>query len=87
MAAPRYRCYGAFMNATFPIIVRNSASNRFNLPHQPPATWLGELVKCFCGHGIGKHSSSSCEGDIRGRCNCCLSPNAVLEAATRAERE
>jgi hypothetical protein len=74
------------MNATFPI-VRNTASDYSRHHHQPPATWLGELVKCFCGHGIGKHSAGTCEGDIRGRCNCCLSPIAVLDAATRAERE
>lgn len=55
-------------------------------PHQPPSSWLGEMIKCSCGHGIGKHSGAKCEGDIRGRCDCRLSALAVLEAATSAAR-
>lgn len=71
------------------VIVRNSATSTSREPFHPPASWLGEMVKCFCGHGIGKHSASGsrCKGDIRGRCFCCLSPSTVLQTAINAERE
>jgi hypothetical protein len=55
--------------------------------HVPPGTWLGELLGCRCGHGIGRHSAAGCEGDIRGKCDCPYDPTIVLHEAVAAERD
>jgi hypothetical protein len=52
-----------------------------------PEAWLGELVGCPCGHGIGRHTLRGCEGNYRGPCRCAGTPIDVLGAAIRAARE
>lgn len=44
-------------------------------------TWIGELVKCRCRHGIGSHSFEGCAGDFRGPCDCLLSRFGVIDVA------
>jgi hypothetical protein len=53
----------------------------------PPATWLGELVGCRCGHGIGRHSARGCRGYGGGRCRCSHHPTEILERAILEARE
>lgn len=53
----------------------------------PPATWLGELIVCQCGHGIGRHVDRGCGGSISRRCECDYSPAEILERAIRNARE
>jgi hypothetical protein len=55
--------------------------------HAAPDTWLGELVGCSCGHGIGRHTSQGCEGNYRGPCRCTGTPTDVLGLAIRNARD
>jgi hypothetical protein len=55
--------------------------------HAPPATWLGELVSCSCGHGIGQHVFQGCQGHHGGRCGCSDAPTEILERAIRDARD
>jgi hypothetical protein len=52
---------------------------------QAKDTWIGELVKCACSHGIGRHSGTGCEGDFRGVCRCRRTRAAVMEFAVCEE--
>jgi hypothetical protein len=66
------------------MIARKPAHNGM---HVPPSTWLGSLIACRCGHGIGSHSPWGCEGDFRGRCSCGCGPSQILGDAVSAARE
>jgi hypothetical protein len=69
------------------VIVRQSAREDDG-QHIPPETWLGNLLGCACGHGIGRHSTHGCLGDVRGPCECTTNPNAILGVAIwNARRE
>jgi hypothetical protein len=76
------------MSAQPSLIVRDARwRTEFERSDHPPLGWLGELVACSCGHGIGRHATGACEGDFSRRCACRLSPRTVLEQATFAQRE
>jgi hypothetical protein len=62
------------------------ATTRIDPVHVPPDSWLGYLVECACGHGIGRHLMGTCAGDYRGNCVCPLDPSAVLEQAVLVAR-
>jgi hypothetical protein len=68
------------------VIVRQSPGDNY-AQHVAPATWLGELVGCACGHGIGRHTSEGCEGDYRGCCPCRDKASDVLGLAVHLARE
>jgi hypothetical protein len=68
------------------LIVRRPASADHS-EHVAPSSWLGELVGCPCGHGIGRHTAQGCDGDYRGSCSCGGNASDVLGMAVRAARE
>jgi hypothetical protein len=55
--------------------------------HVPPASWLGELIGCGCGHGIGRHGLRGCNGRTHGECPCTKNPSDVLDAEIRAVKK
>jgi hypothetical protein len=55
--------------------------------HAPPTAWLGELIACRCGHGIGRHSTQGCGAYLGHRCPCGSGPSEVLDHAIRDARE
>jgi hypothetical protein len=70
------------------LIIRKARwQNEFHRPDHPPLGWLGELVSCMCGHGIGRHATGICEGDLGRRCMCRLDPRTVLDQAMLAVSE
>jgi hypothetical protein len=68
------------------LVVRQSEDTECTY-HVPPAAWLGELVGCGCGHGIGRHSSEGCRGPYGERCPCEKNPSEILEAAICEARQ
>jgi hypothetical protein len=63
------------------LIVRVASRN--DAMHVPPDSWLGGLLSCPCGHGIGRHRGGTCAGDYRGKCRCRLDATAVLDNSVR----
>jgi hypothetical protein len=72
------------------VMPEQSIDPRFCLEHTyhaPPAAWLGELVGCSCGHGIGRHSVDGCSGRPSLSCRCRYNPTDVLARAIRDARQ
>ena len=54
--------------------------------HSARNTWIGELVQCGCGHGIGKDWLEGCTGDFRGACACRMTRSNVIDVAISEAR-
>ncbi len=69
-----------------PLLIARKWEDTEHAYHAPPIAWLGELVACACGHGIGRHAPGGCRGYYRRRCECSQNPAEVLEGAIRDAR-
>jgi len=62
------------------LIVRDSRGGKSTDPNSPMG-WIGGLVRCGCGHGIGSHFAQGCTGTLWSMCMCARNRDRVLDAA------
>jgi hypothetical protein len=68
------------------VIRKLLARIEFRVMSGTPEGSMDELIRCFCGHGIGRHTQYGCEPAAR-RCDCRRDAGVVLAEATAAVRE